>query len=120
MTLPSYEDFMLPVLREAARADAITLEGLVSRVADALGLDDEARAATFPWNQQRMVDARTEHAARDLEKAGLVEVRGGAFSATARGRGLLEAAPERLDRAALERFPEYAAYREEVLRRRGA
>ena len=114
--VPSYDRFFSPILDALARGPA-GVPQLAERAADALGLGDEARGETIAYDAEPVVHARTRLAVADLRRAGLVVEEGSELALTSQGR---EAAGAALDRAALEQFPAYAAYRERFLARRGA
>jgi restriction endonuclease Mrr len=122
MVTPSYESFMMPALKALQGVDVARLEALAPEVQTSMGLPDEARDEVLPWNRQPVLLARLEAALRDLREAELVRVEGVlGFALTARGRDLVgQAEPKAIDAAFLTKYPEFAAYREEYSKRRGA
>jgi restriction system protein len=87
---------MLPALRLVAERPYGTAE-LVEALADFFRLDAVERNARFRSGNKRIIENRTHWALDPLMKAGLVERPARAtYSATARGREVLEAPPERM------------------------
>ena len=114
MAIPDFQSLMLPVLRRLAGRCWTTTE-LIDAMADEHGLDEADRAALLPSGRQRIIANRTHWALAYLHRAGLVtRVARGQYEASARGRELLEAPPQRITIAHLRRYPEYAAFRAEV------
>lgn len=109
MTIPGYQDFMLPALRLGADAVVKTREG-AEQLADAFGLSEAERAETLsdgvPQYQKRMAWAVVY-----LVKAGLVErPERGHYTATDEGRRVLATSPERIDNALLSQYPGFREF----------
>lgn len=120
VNIPSYESFLLPVLRAVGTSKDVPFPRVIEQVATDLALPQEALKERFRWSPETVVKARVNHAAKDLAKAGLVAHESSALHITERGTSVLKTAPDHIDRAYLEQFSEYKAYREEFLSRRGA
>jgi len=122
MSTPSYESFMMPALQALLEVDAAHVQDLAPTVQAGMGLADAVWTETLPWNRQPVVLARLEAALRDLREAHLVRMDCGAgYALTDRGRALLaQDAPAAIDVAFLAQYEEFADYREQFSRRRGA
>ena len=95
--LPDYRQLMLPLLRIAAGGET-TLRQAVERLSAELGIGPAQRARTVPSRRYAVIGHRAYWARTHMTRAGLIERRHrGAFRATARGRALLAAGPERID-----------------------
>lgn len=114
--LPSYEVFLAPTL--LALEHAVEPDAVAERVADALGLDETARAEIIAYDGEPAYVARTRMALKALGHAGLVKVAGRDLDLTQAGRAALPTPPTSAEQ--LERYPEYSAYRARHLARRGA
>ncbi|MGF1511328.1 MAG: winged helix-turn-helix domain-containing protein [Myxococcota bacterium] len=118
--IPAYEAFMRPLLEILATGPR-SCPDAADRVADALGLESAARAERSRWDGVPVVETRVRKAAEDLAQAGLVTRIVGELSLSSAGRESLPGLPARIDVPYLQaHFPQYAAYREELLKRRGA
>lgn len=116
MTLPTYQDLMLPLLRILAEAGSeVGHKDCTARLADALQLTPEQRAALLPSGTQTVIHNRTGWSSWYLQQAKLVEkAKPGHFRITEEGRKLLATNPTRVDSRMLARYPSFA---ERVLRR---
>ena len=110
MTVPTYEEFMLPVLRVLADGEPLTTRATSERAAELLGLDDDARAETIPsgistyisraqWAQTYLVQARL-----------LTRPKRGVVVITNAGRALLAESPAHVDSAFLRRYPSFVEF----------
>jgi len=111
VTVPGFQEFMLPTLRLLADGETRTWREVASLVADALGLSDEDRADTLP-NGKLVFENRQAWALTHLGQAGLIArpVRGSA-AITSAGRAALDEAPDRVDMTFLHRYPTYQEFR---------
>lgn len=108
--VPTYDEVMLPLLRIAADGPLTRAEA-TERVADAMGLSQEQRAALMPKGHTVLRD-RVGWARTYLVQAGLLRaVKRGVFEVTDRGRELLATKPARIDLGTLLSFPEFQAFR---------
>ncbi|MEL6185456.1 MAG: hypothetical protein AAFU79_12605 [Myxococcota bacterium] len=115
--VPDFEAFFAPLLRALTSA-ARSVEALAEDCADSLGLDAASRADTIAYDGRPTYVARTQMALQELSHAGLSRLDAEGYALTEAG-GEAASAPPR-DRAALEQYPSYRAYRERHLARRGA
>lgn len=122
MATPSYEAFMMPALQALLGVEAAQVHDLAPSVQSRMGLADDVCTETLPWSRQPVLLARLESALRDLREAQLVRMdSGSAYALTARGQALLGPdAPAAIDVAFLGQFEEFAAYRAQFSKRRGA
>jgi restriction system protein len=114
MSLPSFQQLMLPVLAFVCQRFE---EAHVSRVEDelikALKVTHEDLSQMVPSGQQTMFANRLNWARCYLVKAGLVEpTRRGYVRGTERGRALLAEGVTRIDVDLLGRYPEFLAWRD--------
>lgn len=110
MTVPSYEEFMLPVLRVLADGQPRKTREASESAANLLHLDAEARAETFPSGLATYV-SRAQWAQTYLVQAGLlVRPKRGVVAITDAGRALLVDNPERVDSAFLRRYPGFVEF----------
>jgi len=95
MSLPNYQDLMLPLLRVLYEAgEGVHQLELTRRVADAVGLTGEQRQITLPSGNQTAIHNRTGWAGWYMKQAGLLEnVKRGVWAITEEGRKLLARNP---------------------------
>jgi restriction system protein len=112
MSIPGYQDFMLPLLRIAA-------DGMEHRVAEAmetlavqLGITESEQELMLPSGTQTRFYNRVTWALTYLSKSLLIEKTGrGKFRIAPRGLEVLTQHPGRIDNAFLDQFPEYRAFK---------
>ena len=104
---------MLPVLRALGRThQEMSVAAIEDEVAKALRISPDDRARMQPSGNHPVFASRLNWARSYLTKACLVEMpRRGHFRATERGRALLAEGPEEIELGALERYPEFVAWR---------
>ncbi|WP_347275982.1 restriction endonuclease [Leptolyngbya sp. FACHB-321] len=114
MTLPTYDQFMLPLLKLAAEAGEIhPIAGLREKLVQQFGITPEQRAVRLPSGQQSVFDNRVGWANTYLRKAGLIErPKRGYVQITQRGREVLAESPTAIDNLYLQRFDEFREFRE--------
>lgn len=111
MTVPGFQEFMLPVLRVLADGETRPWRQVAGRAADHLALSDEDRAETLP-NRKVIFENRTAWALTHLGQAGLISRPARGFAAiTAAGQAALAEHPGRVDMAFLSRYPTYQEFR---------
>jgi restriction system protein len=111
MTVPVFQDLMLPVLR-ASRDGEVRIGAVVETLEKELNLSDSDRMELLPSGQQTRFSNRVNWAKSYLAKAGLVKLTGrGLFAITAEGQNVLANPPKRIDIKFLEQFPEFKAFR---------
>ncbi len=109
--IPDYQALMRPVLACAAAGEARIAE-VVERLADQLALTAEERARLLPSGKQTTFANRVNWAKTYLVKAGLAEAtRRGHFRITPRGQAALADAAAKIDKAYLDRFPEFQDFK---------
>jgi restriction system protein len=109
MSIPDYQSLMLPVLKEAARAET-SVPAVADKVADEFGLSPEQRTQLLPSGRQRLLHNRIHWAKFYMGKAGLIDSpKRGRFIASEAGRKLLAANPDHID---VHRLLEYPAFQE--------
>lgn len=112
MTVPDFQTLMLPVLRAIGEAETSAPPAIRERVAKYCQLSSEQLAERLPSGRQATFENRVAWANVYLQRAGLIEtVKRGVYRITDRGRDVLLAPPDRIDRAFLRRFPEFTAWR---------
>lgn len=108
--VPDYQSLMLSVLRAAADGEQ-RIGAVAQRLADDLGLSEEARLALLASGRQTIFANRVHWAKTYLAKAGLVEAtRRGHFRLTPRGKDVLASNPDRIDNRFLSRFEEFRQF----------
>ena len=113
MSLPTFQELMLPALQTLARQDGeISIAGLEDEIIRTLDLSPEQRAQVLPNGNQTVLANRLNWARAYLFKAGLIELpRRGYCRASERGRKLLAEGVSEIDVALLERYPEFIAWK---------
>jgi restriction system protein len=111
MPIPDFQTLMLPVLRAAAVGE-VRIGDVVEKLAREFALTDDERAHLLPSGRQTTFANRVHWSKSYLGKAGLISLSGrGRFTITDRGRDVLASPPKRIDIKFLQRFPEFAAFR---------
>ncbi len=107
MTIPDYQKLMLPVLRHAAEGETRVPE-VADRIADDLGLSQDARQQMLPSGRQRLLHNRIHWAKFYMSKAGLIaSPTRGRFVATDAGKTLLASNPSLIDVNLLMKEPSF-------------
>jgi restriction system protein len=97
MTIPDYQNLMLPVLRLAAEGET-RVAAVADRIADELSLSAEERDRLLPSGRQRLLHNRIHWAKFYMSKAGLISSPArGRFIASEAGNELLKTNPSRID-----------------------
>jgi restriction system protein len=111
MTIPDFQTLMLPVLQASADGE-VHIGDVVEKLAAEFSLSEEERAHLLPSGRQTTFANRVHWSKSYLRKARLVALSGrGRFIITDRGREVLAAQPKRIDIKFLQRFPEFATFR---------
>lgn len=112
MSVPDFQNLMLPLLQLAADNQHHTLAESVEKMARQFQLSDDDRAQLLRSGQTRLYN-RVGWATTYLKKAGLLRAIGpGRFQLTERGQEVLAGRPASIDVAFLEtRFPEMLEFR---------
>lgn len=112
MTVPGFQDFMLPLLRLAADGEQHTQKEAVVALANDFALTEEDRSELLASGTQTKLANRVGWARSYLKAARLIESASrGVFSITDRGLGVLREPPERIDIRFLDRYPEFVEFR---------
>ena len=110
MTVPTYEDFMLPTLRVLADGQPRATRATAEAAADLLDLDADAREEAIPSGLLTYV-SRGQWAQTYLVQAGLIaRPKRGTVTITDDGRGVLANPPTRIDSAYLRRYPKFVEF----------
>jgi restriction system protein len=111
MTIPSYHEAMLPILKLASDKKEHSLKETIEFLAQKLKLTEEDRKQLLPSGMQTIFDNRVGWARTYLKKAGLLEYsKTGYYKITERGLKVLEQNPQEIDREFLMQFPEFATF----------
>ena len=112
MAIPDYQTLMLPLLKFAEDQQEHTLREAIASLSTEFQLSEEERKALLNSGQQTVIANRVGWAGTYLKKAGLFEAtRRGFFRITQRGLDILREGPTRIDQKYLNRFPEFAEFK---------
>lgn len=111
MTIPDYQQVMLPLLEFLADEKEHSLRNCTNSLAEVFKLSEEEKRKLLPSGQQEIFHNRVGWAKFYLEKAGLVQtVRRGVYKITSTGRKVLNDDPETVDNKFLEQFPSFVEF----------
>ncbi len=111
MTIPNYEQAMLPVLKVLAEHGARPRRDITDAVAGIFNLTDEERQRLLPSGQFPVILSRVGWALSYMKQARLVEpVKRGVYKLTDRGREVLASNVSSIDADYLERYPEFREF----------
>jgi restriction system protein len=111
MSIPAYEDFMLPILRILADGGIHRRRDIAKQAADALQVPPADQELMLPSGKAPIYLSRAGWALTYLKQAQLIEVMSrGAYRITARGRVVVESGVQRVDANLLEQFPEFREF----------
>lgn len=112
MTIPGFQDVMLPLLRQAGDGAEHRISLLAESLAQEFGLTPEERDELLPSGRQPTFVNRVHWATTYLAKAGILERTGrGTVRMTSRGREVLASGVPKIDLAYLKRYPEIQEFR---------
>jgi restriction system protein len=112
MAVPTYQEFMLPLLRLAADGAEHSISDAVDEIALKLGISEEDQNELLPSGTQTRFSNRVSWAGSYLRKAGLLQSTGrGRFRNTERGIEALRSSPSVIDNTFLEQFPEFVEFK---------
>lgn len=112
MTVPTYEQFMKPMIELASDGVAHSAQETYEKLADHFRLTDEDREQLVPSGRQRRFENRIGWARTYLTKAGLLQSPArGLYTITARGRDVLRENPPKITASYLRRFPEFVQFK---------
>lgn len=108
--MPTWDGFMVPVLRVLSDGEALSARDIHERAADVLGLTAEQRVEVIDSGQLRYRN-RAGWALSSLTRAGaLIRPRRATYAITDLGRQLLREHPDRLGEGDLREIPAYRNY----------
>jgi restriction system protein len=111
MSIPTYEDCMLPLLELLSDGQERSISQVEEALAERFGLSPAERAQLLPSGQQSVFKNRIGWARTYMRKAGLVDApRRGVLKIADRGVQTLAAKPAKIDARYLERWPEFVAF----------
>ncbi len=115
MTIPGFQQIMLPVLQMLADGEEQQTSELVPRLADKFGLTSEDRAVLNSVSRQPTFYNRTAWAITYLAKAGALQrTARGKIRITARGQQIVAENLATIDIRYLRRFEEFQGFRESL------
>ncbi|NMF56501.1 restriction endonuclease [Pseudanabaena yagii] len=111
MVVPTYQDFLLPLLKVASDDQEHLLSQTIELLANQFNLNEEDRKELLPSGRQTKLANRIGWAITYLKKAKLLESgKRGTFYISLRGKEVLESQPSSIDRSFLERFTEFKEF----------
>src|SRR6476620_11167569 len=112
MAIPTYEEFMLPLLTAIGDGQGHQLRDLYLPLAKVFRLSDDQISQKLPSGQQRVVPNRIGWARTYLKKAGLVSSpKRGWVTITPLGQDVLRENPPKINYKFLERFESFREFR---------
>lgn len=112
MSVPGYQEFMLPLLKIAADGQEHKVAEAMETLARDMAISDEDKALLLPSGLQTRLYNRVTWAVTYLSKSLLLERSGrGRFKITERGREILNNNPPRIDNRFLNQFAEYREFK---------
>lgn len=112
MTIPGFQDVMLPLLQCLQQAGEMKTVDLVDAMATHFNLSPEERSRMLPSGKQTVIANRTHWAVAYLSKTCLIErTRRAHYRLAQRGAEILATKPQRIDLKYLSRFSELAIFR---------
>ncbi len=114
MPVPSFQDFMLPVLKQAQHGE-VRITDISNAVAQELGLSETDREQLVPSGTKTTFYDRISWAKTYLKQAGLVKSeRRAFFTATDHGKEVLKSGVKRIDINYLKQIPAFMEAREKA------
>jgi restriction system protein len=111
MSVPTYQEFLLPLLQLANDQEEHLLNETIDYLAKQFNLSEENKQELLPSGRQTKFSNRVGWAITYLKKAKLLESgKRGTFSISVRGVDVLKTKPKTIDRKFLERFPEFVEF----------
>jgi restriction system protein len=113
MAIPTYQDFMRPLLVAIQDGREYRLRDLFVPLGKSFGLTDDQMAEKLPSGTQRVVNNRVSWARTYLGKAGLIcSPKRGFIAITELGKSVLRENPPEINYKFLERFESFKQFRE--------
>jgi len=111
MSVPDFQSFMLPMLKQSADGRERSLADFRAELAKVMAIAEEDLAERLPSGTQTRYENRVAWAAGYLHRAGCLErIRRGVFRITERGREILAEKPQKVTIKLLSRFAEFRAF----------
>jgi len=105
MTIPTFQDVILPLLKLAADRDIFTVRDAKDELAVQIGLTEEERTELLPSKIQGTFHNRVAWAKTYLKEAGLLEmIKRGHFKISPLGLETLASQPKQIDTKFLNQF----------------
>lgn len=112
MPIPTYEEFMLPLLRFVGDGKEHHIRDVANAIAEELEISQIERDKMIPSGTKTVYYDRAQWAKTYLKKAGLIESVGrGTFRITNRGIDVLNSNPARIDSSYLLQFAEFVEFK---------
>ena len=112
MTIPVFQEVMLPLLKLLGDKQEYSLRQVIDLLTRQFNLSKQEQQELVPSGQQAVFDNRVGWARTYMKKAGLIEyTRRGFFRITDRGLEVLAQNPVKIDMKFLEQFEEYRQFR---------
>jgi restriction system protein len=111
MTIPKYNEIMLPLLQYIKDQKEHSLSDVKEPIYKLFKVTAEEKRELLPSGRQAIIDNRIGWARTYLKKAGLLKyTRRGFFRITDRGLSVLKENPSEINREYLMRFPEFVDF----------
>lgn len=112
MSIPDYQDCMLPILELISDGQEHRMTDLTRSIADRFELSESDRAELLPSGAQTIIANRVAWAKTYLKKAGLLANPGrGIVSITFAGTQVLSTKPSRISNELLQQYPSFNEFR---------
>ncbi|MGO2420705.1 MAG: restriction endonuclease [Vibrio casei] len=112
--IPTYQEFMRPLLEIASNGNEIKIRDAINSLADQFHLTQDERLEKLPSGRVTVLDNRIGWAKTYLTKSGLLEsTRRAHFVITERGKQALSDPHAVIDNAYLKQFEEFNAFKEQ-------
>lgn len=111
MAIPSFQDFMLPLLELLQDGKAHKILDVREKLAEYFNITEDEKKILLPSGRQEVYKNRIGWARTYLYNAGLIKrVERGIYEITERGLGVLREKPSRIDVNYLMKFPEFKEF----------
>ncbi len=112
MSVPGYQEFMLPLLQIAADDSEHTVSEAMELLANRMQISESERDELLPSGKQTRFYNRITWAITYLYKSMLLQkIDRGKFKISSRGQEILRTNPPRIDNSFLEQFEEFRAFK---------
>lgn len=113
MTVPGFQDFMLPIMQITGDGQEHTITEIREKLATLFSLTEEDKRELLPSGRQTKLVNRVSWAQIYLRKSGLLESPSRSrVQITERGRDELRLKPRRIDLKYLAKYPEFIEFRQ--------